>query len=152
MARSMSALKGLGLGWGMGMLLAAAACQGGDQSPGRSRHEVPPGSAGSIALPHTQDAGDPNQSFGNSDAMVPTMFTARDAGADAGGAIEDDPDDDKCGSVELEPMVNTEVDKGTLLIVFDNSGSMSSLWGDTPRWLAAGNAIRDAVSSISEFV
>ena len=57
-----------------------------------------------------------------------------------------------CGSIELEPMVNTEVAPGNLLVVFDNSGSMGAAWGNTTRWLAAANALRDAVSSLSEYL
>jgi hypothetical protein len=68
------------------------------------------------------------------------------------GGESDPDDDDSCGSVELEPMVNSEVEPGTVLVVFDDSGSMSAAWGDRPRWLAAAEAIRDAVSSVAEFM
>jgi len=76
-----------------------------------------------------------------SDAFV--LNPLKDAGTiDKGG----------CGSIELEPMVNTEVAPGNLLVVFDNSGSMAEAWGSTTRWLAAANALRDAVSSLSEYL
>lgn len=137
-----------------GALVAAVlgllpSCAGGDQSPGRGPHlpqAQPP------AAPAASDAGGEPSAFGNRDAQVPPQTLGDGGTRDAGTVTMEDPDDDSCGSVELEPMVNTEVERGNLLVVFDNSGSMTALWGDTPRWLAAGNALRDAVSSLAEFV
>jgi hypothetical protein len=130
---------------------ALLACTEGDVSPGREPHR-----AGGGAPPDstaTDTGAGMDEGFGNTDAHVAVQPSGDAGNADAGDAGPgQDPDDDACGSVELEPMVNTEVDPGNLLVVFDNSGSMSSLWGDTPRWLAAGNALRDAVSSLAEFV
>ncbi|MDH5673284.1 MAG: VWA domain-containing protein [Myxococcales bacterium] len=91
--------------------------------------------------------------FGNSDAPFMQLPELDAALSDAESSLASNPPDQSgCGAVELAPMVNTEVEHGNLLVVFDNSGSMSSLWGDLPRWQAAGNALRDAVSSLSEYV
>jgi len=90
--------------------------------------------------------------FGNADGQVTENPSTADGAVRDGGGTVKAPDMNGCGSVELDPMVNTVVAPGNLLVVFDNSGSMESPWDSTTRWQAAGNAVRDAVSSIAEFV
>jgi len=140
------------------LLLLLAACGKGDQS-GPSRRGMPASgsSGGGSGAAASKDGGAdldaaPPFDFGNVDGSLPPTFTALDGAVSAptdGGA---DPDDeDNCGSVTLEPMVNSEVQPGTVLVVFDDSGSMSALWGDRPRWVAAAEAIRDSIGSLAEF-
>jgi hypothetical protein len=146
---------------GLVLLLVLVACGKGDET-GSDRHGMPPsgGGTGGGAVAPTGgsgvdlDAAAPGFDFGNVDGSLPPMFTPLDgavvASLDGGG--EDPDDDDDCGSVVLEPMVNSEVQPGTVLVVFDDSGSMSALWGDRARWVAAGEAIRDSIGSLAEFM
>jgi hypothetical protein len=131
-----------------GSMFASAGCAG-DTSPGRAPVLSAGRSGGNVPADGGADLGD---GFGNRDARVP-LPTVGDGGRPDGGLSSgDDPDSPNCGSIELEPMVNTVIEPGNLIVVFDNSGSMSAPWDGTPRWLAAGNALRDAVSSLAEYV
>jgi hypothetical protein len=142
----------------LAVLLAACA---GDASSERGRGAGSPSpsvtggdGAGNGPAEGALDAGaGPFGGFSNADAELP-MFSIPDGGFPdaATTAYGDDPDDDSCGTIELESMVNAEVEGGNLLVVFDNSGSMGGLWNDTTLWEAAGNALRDAVSSLSEYL
>ncbi len=137
--------------------LAVAACTGNqthsrDTSMGSKQKDAAVSSSTSSG--DAGDAASGSSDFGNVDARVPLQpsMPPDAAAGDAGDAAVRPPDQNTCGSVELDPMVNTNVEPGNLLVVFDSSGSMVSAWGSTTRWLAAGNAVRDAVSSLAEYL
>ena len=142
----------------MAALLAAvllAACEGDEGGDGSRGSRSGPGdeSDGDDRMDGGARGMDGMSGFGNADAQPPQLPVPDGGFPDAAtGGDDDDPDDDGCGSVELEPMVNAVVEPGNLLVVFDNSGSMSSLWNGDARWLVAANALRDAVSSLSEYL
>jgi hypothetical protein len=146
----------------LGVLLCAlAACSGGDVTgPSRRQDSASAGAGGSVAVTAgaggqgaggavSSDAGP--SGFGNPDGAGAPLFTPIDGAVLADGG-EDPDDDDDCGSITLEPMVNSDVEPGKVLIIFDDSGSMSALWGDKQRWLAAAEAVRDAIGSVAEFM
>ena len=142
------------------LLPLLGACGKGDTT-GANRRGKPPSasSAGTGALAPTDGGADrdaatrPGFDFGNVDGSLPPTFTPLDGSVGSIDGGDNDPDDDDdCGSVTLEPMVNSKVQPGTVLVVFDDSGSMSALWGDRPRWVAAGEAIRDSIGSLAEFM
>jgi hypothetical protein len=125
------------------------ACSG-DKSSGRDPKAQ--NAAGSHAGMGVSSGSSGDDKFGNSDASTDEVVLPDGAVLDASGGDIKQPDDDSCGRMVLEPMVNTVVEPGNLIVVFDNSGSMTAAWGDQPRWVVAANALRDAVTSLSEYL
>ena len=129
------------------LAIVLAACSSKSQKENRSLGVVDAATDATVRI----DSGLTGPDFTPPDASLRPL-----QGSDASTQNNDEDagklDQGGCGSIELEPMVNTQVEPGNLLVVFDNSGSMGSAWGSTTRWLAAANALRDAVSSLSEYL
>lgn len=144
-------------GLGEVSLLLATCCAlagtGGCNADGAGKHDraSEPGTGDGT---NTHDGGRdgavrPND-FGNT--TNPPMGIDADAETflpDAGKPIEH-VDGGDCGSVVLKPRVDVVLEPGTVLVVFDNSGSMTSLWNGEVKWKAAAFALRDAISPLSD--
>jgi hypothetical protein len=68
------------------------------------------------------------------------------SGSDAGASGFDSGLADKCGELVIPATVEVTSGEGNLLIVFDQSNSMTTRFSGEPLWQAASRAVRDAVA------
>jgi hypothetical protein len=131
---------------GLAALIFLAACSA-DEPSGPPRTPTIDASADL-----SQDGGVPAPVFSNSDASVPDFDLPDGALAlpEDAGVAPNAPDDDVCGSVVLKPRADVVIDPGTVLVVFDNSGSMGGSWNGEIKWTAAAEAIAEAVTPLAE--
>jgi hypothetical protein len=64
-------------------------------------------------------------------------------GADGGDGVS-------CGSISVNADVQITKQSGNILVVFDRSLTMSTDWNGSPRYLAAGNALIDAITPLQD--
>jgi hypothetical protein len=59
-----------------------------------------------------------------------------------------EPDQQLCGTLELEATVMNVQQHGNILVVFDRSGSMETVWGSLPKYRSAGEALIGALKPL----
>jgi len=131
------------------LTLLAPACAG--DSPG-GRDGAGAGASGGASSPA---AGGSGGGFGNPDPSQQGPASSGDAGPACMlgvrcAPVEPDPDD--CGSLTLEGDVETLEMPGNVIVIFDRSGSMDAPWNGVLRWEAAGKAVTDALTPISDLL
>lgn len=113
----------------------------------------------SNATGSTDSSNDFSGTGGLSSYMAPTISPTATGGmiatdgTDASvGDMTGAPDGDQtCGGVEVEPMVETVVVPGNVLIVFDESLSMNENWGSgQSKWVAASQAMISALTPLQD--
>ncbi len=136
------------LGTGV-LLLALAGCSGASGDAGRDTKSgtiVP--KVGSSNKDAGSGGGGQGTGFGNTDAQ-PQLSTHPDAAVvDAGGLP---PDQNQCGSVEVEPEIKMTTVPGNVLVVFDKSGSMNDPWTTgQSKWTVATQALIQALTPLQD--
>ncbi|MDH5675002.1 MAG: VWA domain-containing protein [Myxococcales bacterium] len=146
------------------LVLAAAACGGGDGDTTDGRGPSGPSTGGQPAAGEPGDGSGPASSgmFGNTNATAPNMMALANGGTLADGAVADDcevgqlcvsdnPDEDDCGTLRLESDIEVTREPGNLLIIFDQSGSMDQPWGNGGSKLqAAQTALVNAITPLQD--
>lgn len=141
--------------WILGSCLVCA-CSANAVGPARSGGSAPAAGSGA-ATPKSDNPGSPQDPGGGLVAMAPAP-SPHDAGIVADGCQVGQfckplvPDPDNCGTLTLGQDIQIKHIPGNLLLVFDQSLSMSEPWGTTgqTKLLAAQTAIKNAITSLQD--